>query len=241
MTTPSFPSVPKTFNSVVASLKNASTAVLDQFPSFNSLKSTLYRHRNTAAKVPKLQCKSVDEVQVPPDFHDFLLADYTNGDTRIIVFCSEKARKMLSELSDFYADGTFKSCTPPFVQIYTIHGDTGSTEDHTNIIPLVYSLMSNRTTESYKILFSVIKAQIPEWNPINFKTDYEKAAMKAVTEIFPAALMKGCYYHFNKAIWAKGRELSLINDKDIKKQRLVSLSAVLPLLPATEIMNGYTP
>lgn len=240
LTTPGFPKVPKTFNSTVASLKNESAELSpNMIPNFSSVKSSLYRHRNSAAKLPKLHCENAKEVQVPPDFEDFLLADYMNGNTRILVFCSKKARELMCQIKDYYGDGTFKSCSPPFTQLYTIHGDDGSTLNDTNVVPLVYALMSNRTAESYKILFSLIQSRIPEWNPIKFKTDFEKAAMKAITEIFPSTMFKGCYFHYNKAVWKKGRELGLVKSKDIKKKRMVSLSAVLPLLPQAEIRNGW--
>ncbi|KAH9632905.1 hypothetical protein HF086_002727 [Spodoptera exigua] len=215
---PTFPSVPKTYNAEVACLKDANPELLSNLPTFSSVKSSLYRYRNSAAKLPKIQCKTVEEVQVPSDYRDFLLADYTYGNTRIIVFCTETAREIICQVEDFYADGTFKSCSPPFDQLYTIHGDIGSTANHTNLMPLVYALMSNRTTESYKILFMLIKAEIPKWSPKRIKTDYERAAMKAIVDVFPCVELKGCYFHFNKAIWAKGRELSLTNTKDIKKK-----------------------
>lgn len=99
--------------------------------------------------------------------------------------------------------------------------------------------MSHRNTEAYVILFSIIKSQLPNWNPIIFKVDYEKAAMRAIATVFPSIAVKGCYYHYNKAIFKKGRELHITNTQDPKKKRMVSLSTVLPLLPQEEIMNGW--
>lgn len=103
----------------------------------------------------------------------------------------------------------------PFSQLYSIHGDLGSTVNNTNILPLVYALMSSRTEKSYFILFSLIKSQIPGWNPTSYKTDYEIAAMNA---------------------WAK--ELGTTKSNHPSKIREVQLSAVLPMLQATEIMKG---
>lgn len=102
------------------------------------------------------------------------MVDYTQGNTRIFVFSSERARQNLSELTNFYADGTFKSCLPPFDQLYTIHGDFGSTQNHTNMIPLVYALMSIWKTES--------KFQIEIRSSL--------AAMKAVTSL-PVRCIEG--------------------------------------------------
>lgn len=224
---------------MVGKLKDAGIDIITSIPKFSSIKDTLYRTRNSAAQVQKLQHKNVLEVEVPPRYQDFLLAEYTCDDTRILVFSSSEARQTLCELTDFYGDGTFKSCHIPFTQLYSIHGDIGSTINHTNIIPLVYALMSHRNTEAYVILFSIIKSQLPNWNPIIFKVDYEKAAMRAIATVFPSIAVKGCYYHYNKAIFKKGRELHITNTQDPKKKRMVSLSAVLPLLPQEEIMNGW--
>lgn len=145
----------------------------------------------------------------------------------------------MCEVTDFYSDGTFKSCPAPFSQLYVIHGDLGSTVDCSNIVPLVYALMSDRKMESYFRLFDMIKLEIPEWNPKKFKTDYEVAAMQAIKKMFPCVTLTGCYYHYNNAIWEKGRKLGITKSKDPKKIREVALTAVLPLLPAHEIQNGW--
>lgn len=63
--------------------------------------------------------------------------------------------------------------------------------------------------------------------------------MRAIVKVFPSITVKGCYYHFNKAIFKKGRELKMSNSHDPKKKRMVSLSAILPLVPEEEIMNGW--
>lgn len=224
---------------MVGSFQNSGLDLICEVPSFNSVKSSLYRFRNAAAGVNHLNSKKANDVQVPPEFEDFVLADYSDGDNRIIAFCTKEARKAMSEVNSFYSDGTFKSCPSPFTQLYTIHGDLGSTVNNTNIIPLVYALMNDRKTKSYKILFSLIKSQIPEWNPKKYKTDYEKAAMNAITAMFPSASISGCYYHFKKSIWDKGRKLGITKSNDINKIREVALSAVLPLLPPNEILNGW--
>lgn len=41
--------------------------------------------------------------------------------------------------------------------------------------------------------------------------------MKTIVNVFPSVELKGCYFHFNKSIWAKGWELSLTNTKDKEK------------------------
>lgn len=92
ITTPEFPSVPQKYNSMVAKLKDAGMDIISSIPKFGSIKDSLYRKRNEAAQVKKLEHVNVHEIEVPPRYKDFLLADYINEDTRILVFCSAEAR-----------------------------------------------------------------------------------------------------------------------------------------------------
>lgn len=228
---------------MIGNLKDAGINIVSNIPKFTSVKSTLYRQRNKEAGVSKMLFKNALEVEVPPRYNNFLLADYSNktNNTRIIVFSSVEARQITCESKEFYGDGTFRSCPSPFVQLYTIHVDTGSTINHTNITPVIYALMTNKTMQSYLILFQMIKSQLPDWNPTKFKLDYEKAAMNAIIKVFPTVIIKGCYYHYNKAIFKKGKSLNMTSrtSQDLKEVRIIELSAILPLLPENEIINGW--
>lgn len=96
--------------------------------------------------------------------------------------------------------------------------------------------MSDRKEESYIILFNMIKSQIPEWNPRKVYTDYEKAAMNAILKVFPTTKLRGCYYHWTKNIWKKGKSFGCTRNKP--GRRIVALASALPLLPDNEIQNG---
>lgn len=184
-----------------------------------------------------MRFKNVEEIELPEKFKQFLLADYMHVGNRIIVFCIKEAREIIPQIQDFLSDGTFKSCPKPFNQIYTMHGNFKSTQNETNIIPLIYAFMTRRDAKSYEILFSLIKSEIPDWKPKKYKTDFEKAAMKSIKSVFPSVQVKGCYTHLKKNIWDKSRALNLTSD--IEKIREVALTAVLPLLPECEVNNGW--
>lgn len=64
--------------------------------------------------------------------------------------------------------------------------------------------------------------------------------MNAIKSVFPLVIVHGCYYHYNKAVWAKAKELGITKSNHPSKIREVQLSAVLPLLPATKIMKGWS-
>lgn len=226
---------------MLGNLKDAGINIISEIPKFSSIKSALYRQRNSEAGVSKIRHKKVLEFEVPPRYEDFVLADYScdMDNIRIVVFSSLKAREIMSKETNFFGDGTFKSCPSPFVELYTIHADTGSIIDHTNIKPLVYALMSDRKTKTYEILFRIMKSQLPKWNPLKFMVDYEKAVMKAIAVVFPSTTTKGCYYHYNKAIFKKGKALNMTTSPDLKEVRMIQLSAVLPLIPEHEIFHGW--
>lgn len=63
--------------------------------------------------------------------HDNFLWVDVGGGARIFVSDSEDARQLFMPTSDYFTDGTFKSCCRNFDQLYTIHGDIRSNGDVT--------------------------------------------------------------------------------------------------------------
>ncbi|KAL0860038.1 hypothetical protein ABMA27_010353 [Loxostege sticticalis] len=237
VSTGSFPAVPTEYNKTVGSLKDAGINMIKKIPTFQNVQGALYRARNKSAGLNKINFKSVDEVKVPPQFQNFLMADYDCSGVRVLVFASEDARQKLQVLKSYYGDGTFKSCLKPFVQLHVIQGEINRSDGTDFIAPLVYALMNKMDTETYNILFSMIKSCIPHWEPFKFKTDFEKAAMKAVKSVFPHIELKGCFYHYSQAIWKKAKDFDLTKSKVTK--RVVTLCGLLPLLPRDKISEGW--
>ncbi|XP_063394302.1 uncharacterized protein LOC134679329 [Cydia fagiglandana] len=229
--------LPQIYQSTVSSLQDEGIDLLCKIPPFRNVKTRMYYNRNKEAGVKKINFGDVMDVEIPKKFEPFLLADYEFEGYRIIIFCSMESRHLMGKIKMFLSDGTFKSCPKPFAQLYVIHGDLGSTENSTNIIPLVYAMLSSKTKHIYETLFHLIKSRIPDWQPEKYKTDYEEAAMQAVTHVFPDIEFNGCYYHSNKSIWRKGRELGLTTNKNTR--RIVALTAVLSLLPFNKIHEGW--
>ncbi|KAF9420030.1 hypothetical protein HW555_003624 [Spodoptera exigua] len=125
----------------------------------------------------------------------------------------------------------------PFYQLYTIHGDLGSSEETSNVVPLVYALLLNKKQATYEILFQIIKSQVPDWNPKKFQSDYEAAAMNAMQKIMPNCKIVGCYFHFKSALRKKAKELKL-NKNPVHKAH-VAICGALSLLPQHLISDGY--
>jgi hypothetical protein len=218
-------------------LSNITNELVTKIPPFSKVKSAMYKYRNKSANLKKIYYKTLDDIEIPEKFHSFLLGAFIDEDIVIIIFCSDEAKDIMKTCNLFFGDGTFKSCPHPFTQLYTLHGDLGSSQQTTNIVPLVYALMNKKSTEAYTALFSIVKSQIPEWKPHTFQSDFEAAAMGAFKKVFKLTSIKGCYFHFTQAIWKKGGELGLNKSKFLRKQ--VALSAVLPLLPEDKIIEGW--
>lgn len=229
--------VPTIFKNVVSSMDIGDFEGTSKFPAYSKIKSTLYNRRNETLGVTKLKFKTISEVVVPKKFESFLLADYEDEVTRILVFCNQNAKTTICELREFFADGTFFICPKPFKQLFSIHGEMNSTVNKTNIIPLIFALMSDRKQSTYEILFHLIKSRITEWNPAKFTIDYERATMNALKKVFPDLAIHGCYFHYVKNIQKKADKLSL-NKKPFTK-RLVTLTTRLPLLPTELVQEGW--
>lgn len=102
--------------------------------------------------------------------------------------------------------------------------------------------MTRKTAESYKALFEYIEKEIFKLKPVEFMTDYEDGMRLAIKKHWPTVTIRGCWFHYSKAILKRCRKLGLAkllkendNAKAIKKQL-----AALPLLPANQIEEGFT-
>lgn len=232
--------IPKQYNETICRLQDKGVHLIEEVPQFSSVKTALYNAKNKALKVPKSVCTNPADVVVPATHEKFLLADYTDANdqfNRILVFSSEEAKKYMVERKHFYADGTFKSCCEPFLQLFVIFGDIGN-DSNPNIIPLIYALMTTKTERSYNILLQIIKSQIPLWNPEKFTLDFELSSRNAIVKLFPNIEVKGCFYHFSASLRRKAKAIGGM--KSQINRRHVSLCTGLALLPVEDIDDGWS-
>lgn len=208
-----------------------------KLPPFPSVSRVLYGARNKANDVTRTTFTDVESVVVPLKFRKSILADYYDKANRIIVFCFEDARKNIENIKEIFIDGTFSSCPRPFVQLYIIHGDVGSSILSNNVRPLYFALMTDKKTSSYYILFNLIKSQLPAFKPNKVHCDYEKAPINALRQVYPDIVFKGCFYHWSKSVWKKAKLLGHTKCKGEK--RIIELTAALPLIPQTHSKEGW--
>lgn len=205
-----------------------------EMPSYEEKRSSLYRTRHKFLEQTRTEFSELKDVTVPKILAEsFLVAE--DGDTEKILFFSTKvgldaARNGQSK--QFSGDGTFKRVPKPFYQIYTVHIDLSTNVEVTNVVPVLYALLPNKTEITYTRLFNLIRHQL-SINIEIFKCDFEKAQINAVKSTFPGAIVTGCYFHFNQAVWKKAKAIGICEHP--AGRHITRLCASIPLLPAQHI------
>ena len=77
-------------------------------------------------------------------------------------------------------------------------------------VPLVYVLMSGKTTESYQNMLHMIMSRMSA--PVACETvitDFEQAAITAFRNSLPNARVRGCFFHFQQSLIRKIGTLGL--------------------------------
>lgn len=127
----------------------------------------------------------------------------------------------------------------PFFNYIHIMGviSSGSSVETTHVMPLIFALLPNKSQSTYTVLFNQLKSALRNFKPIKYHSDFEIVTINAIQEVYPGIEIRGCYYHWHKALWRKSKLLKL---KSKGQTRIVGLTAALPLLPAETILGNYT-
>jgi len=137
-----------------------------------------------------------------------------------------------------YIDGTFKTCPSLFTQLFSIHGLFNNF-----VVPLIYVLLSNKTTATYYQVFNILWETVSKLgsilNPQIIISDFESGLIEAVGMQYPNALHSGCHIHFTQAVWRKMQELGLsiayMNSKTPEISEFVQLCMGLAFIPETDV------
>lgn len=101
--------------------------------------------------------------------------------------------------------------------------------------------MSCRTAECYKAVFQFIEENVFKLEPTEFITDFELGMRKAINEFYPSAKLRGCWFHYCRAIKRKVISLGLLKfiRDDKKANRIYYKMLILPLLQSEQFMEAY--
>ncbi|KAI5640248.1 MULE transposase domain-containing protein [Phthorimaea operculella] len=237
----SMAAVKKIYEKVVVKCQNENK-YCEQLPSFKSIKDTLHRCRKKFLEVSCTEFGRTIDVEIPNMIKcDFLVCECEiDADKKIILFSSLVSRKAMKRCvlqnKMCFGDGTFGVVPKPFFQLFTIFADVNSCVSTTNVLPMIYALLPDKTEATYLTLFTAIRDVLGIEIKI-YKCDYELAQINAFRTVFPHAKISGCYFHYTRAIWRKAEEIGLTTTQDGKT--LTRMTANLPLLPTSQIREGW--
>ena len=156
----------KIYKEGVESLYNQGLDLVTEITKCSSIKSSLNDCRNRAHGLQKDPATAL-EIMIPEEINTrFLFIDKnTSSGHRILVFATNKARDILANSkSTVFMDGTFKSCSKQFCQLYTIHIDIGSTAEETNTIPVLFALLPKKTKRRTILCYRQLERKYPPGN-----------------------------------------------------------------------------
>nr|XP_018908476.1 PREDICTED: uncharacterized protein LOC109038019 [Bemisia tabaci] len=229
-------------------LQNVSNEeILMRLPQKNALKRVVNLQQNLGR--PRIPQSLNDVVIDHPYSHTkndepFLIFDNGAGSPeRIIIFSTESNVKILGNSDTIFSDGTFKSVPNQFLQLYTLHGLFMGV-----VLPLVYMLCSNKTEDTYNVLYQQLKIYAVSINvhQVHFQhalTDFEIGNMNALRRAFDGIQINGCLFHFGQSLWRqivnKGlRNAYLDTENSEIRKHLLELMA-LPFIPEEDLVATF--
>lgn len=108
--------------------------------------------------------------------------------------------------------------------------------------PIIYVLMTRRTSAAYVEVLRYIEDQICKLNPKSFMSDFEFGLRRALRLVYPGVKTHGCWFHLKQAVQRHANRmpgfLALLRS-DPAKYRIMKKFSSLPLLPANMIGASF--
>ena len=181
----------------------------------------------------------VNTTKMAPKYPCIVCTRGVRSNSRHLVFYNDQLLDLLKAAKEWYVDGTCKSVGAPFVQLWSIHVFI-SHGDSVKQVPVLYSLMSGKSTDDYKEILEYISQS----NALEIQSvvmDFENATWNAFRDIFPEADRKGCHFHWTQALWRKIQALGLVvaYNTNAQVQKCIRRLMCLPLLPHKHIRPTF--
>ena len=157
----------------------------------------------------------------------FLLYDEPGREDRIIVFGTDRNKKMLKKYRLWMADGTFWVTPDLFYQTFTVHACINGVA-----LPLIYALLPNKKSETYLRFANVLKDWCgDEEGCLMF--DFETGILPQFRSVFPDHIIKLCYFHLTQNLQknvSNKHKKQYSNDENFAQAvRLLAALAFVPL------------
>ncbi|CAB0029780.1 unnamed protein product [Trichogramma brassicae] len=156
--------------------------------------------------------------------------------------------RIVNNIRTIMIDSTYKTC--PVVQDANLQLGTVMCVYHGHAIPVLWFLMSRKTTNAYRKLFSIIRELFETSNIVTIVTDFELPLRTALRETFGQGVyLIGCFFHFLRCLHGKLHRLGLtelVRDNEdansfVRKCGALALVPDNLMLSIFDQMIGVTP
>ena len=118
-------------------------------------------------------------------------------------------------------DGTFKTAPSLFTQVYVIHALRGGPElmKDGHLLPSLFVLLPNKTEATYTRMWQQVQLLCPQADPAEKLMDFELAAINSFQHMWPAAMVKGRFFHLTQnlrhKVQAAGMQAEYSQDEEL--------------------------
>ncbi|CAF1224083.1 unnamed protein product [Didymodactylos carnosus] len=182
-------------------------------PSFESLRSTLYRHKENKNQPPTPT--SLRNLCIPDKYEKLCTGENFLQIQRYVVLATEHGLRLLFNATEVHVDGNFKVApmsqaggTPLFIQLFSFFGLF-----HNKILPLAFVFFNGKSKKKYSKLLRCLKdkafALMMLFALDKIVLDFETGLVPAFQDEFPLPGITGCNFHFNQALYRNLQNLGL--------------------------------
>ena len=186
---------------------NTKLLFLQEFPSYLDLKSSMLSVRRQVIPPDPKFMADIDinlPIFIYKEGENVVKADQVLPDgRRIILFTTNDHLKILARAHQILGDGTFRITPGLWCQTFIISAEVSKGV----FVPVAFCLLPDKKKESYLCMFSLLKESMEklglELSATHFMSDFELAIRDSFMSTFPGIEVKGCAFHFSKAILSK--------------------------------------
>ena len=147
-----------------------------------------------------------------------------NREEKFIIYTTIFQLNKLAASDLIFIDATFRTSPKHYYQMLNIL--CKDRESNSNI-PVVHIPMSHKTSFLYdKVFDSINKISNDLSIEINLDkktciTDFELSLRKVLREKYGGIKLRGCFFHYVKALWSKAKKLGLCTKKNLPRTKLI--------------------
>ena len=138
-----------------------------------------------------------------------LIYDNEEAEKRIIILATQPNLLLLKRSPSWYVDATFRVTPQLFYQLLVIHAEIPNHQGGAPwVFPCVFMLLTHKDTDTYLEGFIFLNSLL-DFSPQTIMVDFEKALRISLSQVFPSAVVDGCFFHFCQAVLRWVRENGL--------------------------------